>query len=195
MTTQFSFKDLTAKIPSLIHLIHQLAGWLANSLSHSIHTSIISQQNAVADNSLKSLLHHFSCHIPKSVASFSAKQLLSRVHLQKVRYEVCCIHLMLPQVCLSPQYVKTSLIWSISSAGMKLRMFLVYTETSTMRIGEAGFEQLANVVSFRVDDTIFPRKNVFFCHGLMLFKTSLMAKNRNKHALFLPKPFAHTSSY
>ena len=34
----------------------------------------------------------------------------------------------------------------------------VYTEPSTMRIGEAGFEQLANVVSFRVADTSFPRK-------------------------------------
>ena len=28
-------------------------------------------------------------------------------------------------------------------------MFLVYTEPSRMRIGEAGFEQLANLVSFR----------------------------------------------
>ena len=42
-------------------------------------------------------------------------------------------------------------------------MFLVYTEPSTMRIGEAGFEQLANVVSFlcpwlRAPDTIFSRK-------------------------------------
>ena len=50
-------------------------------------------------------------------------------------------------MCLSPRYVKTSLISSISSAGMKLTMFLVYTEPSTMRIGEAGFEQLANMVS------------------------------------------------
>ena len=71
-------------------------------------------------------------------------------------------------VCLSPRYVKASLIWSISSAGMKLRMFLIYTEPSTMTIGEAGFEQLANMVRFRawfrVPDTIFCRKNVFFCH-------------------------------
>ena len=42
-------------------------------------------------------------------------------------------------VCLSPRYVTASLILSITSAGMKLRMFLVYTEPSTMRIGEAGF--------------------------------------------------------
>ena len=34
-------------------------------------------------------------------------------------------------------------------------MFLVYTEPSTMTIGEAGFEQLANVNSFRVADAIF----------------------------------------
>ena len=44
---------------------------------------------------------------------------------------------------------------SISSAGMKLRMFLVYTEPSTMRIGEAGFEQLANIVNFRTPDFVF----------------------------------------
>ena len=44
---------------------------------------------------------------------------------------------------------------------MKLRMFLVYTEPSTMRIDEAGFEQLANMVSFRAPDTIFPRKLYF----------------------------------
>ena len=42
----------------------------------------------------------------------------------------------------------------ISSAGMKQRMFLVYTEPSTMRIGEAGFEQLANLVSFRAPDFV-----------------------------------------
>ena len=33
-------------------------------------------------------------------------------------------------------------------------MFLVYTEPSTMKIGEAGFEQLANVVSFRAPDFV-----------------------------------------
>ena len=37
---------------------------------------------------------------------------------------------------------------------MKLRMFLVYTEPSTMRIGEAGFEQSANMVSFRAPDFV-----------------------------------------
>ena len=45
---------------------------------------------------------------------------------------------------------------------MKLRMFLAYTEPSTMRIGEAGFEQLANFVRFRVADIIFPRKKMYF---------------------------------
>ena len=59
---------------------------------------------------------------------------------------------------------------------MKPRMFLVCTEPSTMRIGEAGFEQLANVVSFHAPDTIFPQKMYFFCHREMLFKTLLMAK-------------------
>ena len=173
MTTQFSFKDLTAKILSLTYLIHWLAGSLANSPSHSIRTSIICQQNAIADNRPRSPLHHFSSHIPKSVASFSAKRLLSRGHLQKVRSEVGCNHLMLPPVCLSPRYVKGSLIWSISSAGMKLRMFLVYTEPSTMRIGEAGFEQLANVVSFRAPDTIFPRKMYFSATGRCCSKRHL----------------------
>ena len=152
-----------------------------NSLSRSIRTSIICQQNAIADNSLRCPLHHFSSHIPKSVASISAKRLLNRVHLPKVRSEVGCIHLMLHPVCLSRQYVKASFIWSISSAGMKLRMFLVYTEPSTMRIGEARIGQLANVFSFRVADTTFPGKNVFFCHEEMLFKTLLMAKNRDKY--------------
>ena len=154
MATQFSFKDLTAKIASLTHLIHWLAGSLAYSLPHSIRTSIICQQNATADNRLRSPLHHFSSHIPKSIASFSAKRLLSWVHLQKVRSKVGCIHLMLPPVCLSPRNVNASLIWTISSAGMKLRMFLVYTEPSTMRISETGFEQLANVVSFRALDFV-----------------------------------------
>ena len=45
-----------------------------------------------------------------------------------------------------------------------------------MRIGEAGFEQLANFVSFRVADIIFSRRNVFFCHREMFSKTLLMAK-------------------
>ena len=170
MTTQFSFKDLTAKIPSFTHLIHCLAGWLPNSLSHSIRTSIICQQNAIADNRLRSPLHHFSSDIPKSVASFSAKRPLSRVHLQKVHSKVGCIYLMLPPVCLSPRYVKASLIWSISSIGMKLGMFLVYTEPSTMRIGDAGFDQLANVVSF-CDPDFVPltqfslEKCIFLPHG------------------------------
>ena len=69
-------------------------------------------------------------------------------------------------VYLSPRYVKASLIWSIFSAGMTLIMFLVYTEPSTMRIGEAGFEQLANMFSFscpwfRAPDKNFPRKMYF----------------------------------
>ena len=65
-----------------------------------------------------------------------------------------------------------------------------------MRIGEAVFEQLANVVSFRVADTILPRKKcIFFCHGEMLFKTLLVAKNRDKYASFLSELFAHISSY
>ena len=40
----------------------------------------------------------------------------------------------------------------------KQRMVLVYTEPSTIRIGEAGFEQLANVFSFRVPNAVLPRK-------------------------------------
>ena len=48
---------------------------------------------------------------------------------------------------------------------MKQRMILVYTEPSEMRIGEAGIEQLANMVSFRAPDTIFPRKMYFSATG------------------------------
>ena len=66
------------------------------------------------------------------------------------------------------------------SAGMKQREFLVYTEPSTMRIGEAGFEQLANVISFRVANAIFSLEFIFFCHGEMLVKSLLIAKNRDR---------------
>ena len=59
-------------IPSLSNLIHWLAGSLANSLSHSVRTSIICQQNAT-----KKSVASFSSHFPKSVASFSAKWLRS----------------------------------------------------------------------------------------------------------------------
>ena len=80
------------------------------------------------------------------------------------------------------------------SAGKRQPVILVhvYTEPSTMRIGEAGFEQLPNVISFRVADAIFPRRMYFFCHGEMLVKSLLMAKNRDKYALFLPKRSDHT---
>ena len=37
---------------------------------------------------------------------------------------------------------------------MKLRMLLVYIEPSTMRMGEAGFEQYANMISFRAPDFV-----------------------------------------
>ena len=80
------------------------------------------------------------------------------------------------------------------SAGMKQRVFLVYTEHSTIRIGEAGFKQLANVVSFRVADAIFPRRMYIFCHGEMSFKIVLTAKYKGKYALFLPKLSTHISS-
>ena len=76
-------------------------------------------------------------------------------------------------MCLSLRYVKASLIWSISSAGMKLRVFLVYTEPSTMRIGEAGFDQISkhgqfSCPWFRAPDTIFCRKTYFSATGTLL---------------------------
>ena len=123
------------------------------------------------------------------------KQLFSRLHPPKVHIEVCGIHLVLPRLCLSPRHVKVRLISSMPSAGMKQQAFLVYTEPSTVRIGEAGFEQFSNVISFRVADAIFPRRMYFFCHGEMLVKSLLMAKNRDKYTLFPPKRYAHTSSY
>ena len=81
---------------------------------------------------------------------------------------------------------------------MKLSMFPVYTEPSTMRIGEAEFEKLANVVSFHAPDfvplTQFSLEKCIFCHRDMLFKTLIRAKNRDKYALFLRKLFARKLS-
>ena len=131
-------------------------------------------------------MHHFSPHVPKSVASFSAKRLLIGCIYKKERSEISCIHLMLPSVCLSPRYVKASLSWSISSAGMKLRMFMKYTEPSTMRIGEAVFEQLANVVSFRVADTIFLEKKYFSATGRCCSKRYLWRKIEISMLYFSP---------
>ena len=62
-------------------------------------------------------------------------------------------------------------------------------------IGEAGFEQLANVINFRVTDAVFPWRMYFFCYGEMLVKSLLMSQNRDRYTLFLPKLSAHTSSY
>ena len=103
--------------------------------------------------------------------------------------------MVLPRVCLSPRHVKVSLIWSMPSACMKQRVFLVYTEPSTMRIGEAGFEQFINVISFRATDAIFPRIMYIFCHRELSFKTFLTAKNRDEYVLFLLKLSVQTSSY
>ena len=45
-------------------------------------------------------------------------------------------------------------------------MFLVYTEPSTVRIGEAGFEQFSNVISFRAADVIFLQMIFFLPRGV-----------------------------
>ena len=37
---------------------------------------------------------------------------------------------------------------------LELRYYYFYTEPSTMRIGEAGFEQLAIMISFRAPDFV-----------------------------------------
>lgn len=74
-----------------------------------------------------------------------------------------CVLIELPYVCLTPYCVRASLISLLSSACMQQRMFLVYTETLTMTIGDEGFEQLANVINFRVIGGIFPRKIYYFC--------------------------------
>ena len=81
------------------------------------------------------------------------------------------------------------------SASMKQKVFLIYTEPSTMGIGEAGFEHFSNVISFRVTDAIFSRRMYFFCHGEMLVKSLLMPKNNDRCALFLPKLSAQTLSF
>ena len=81
---------------------------------------------------------------------------------------------------------------------MKLRMLQVYTEPSTMRIGEAAFEQLANMVSFHAPDfvplTQFSLEKCIFLPQGDVRKVTY-AENRDKYALFFPKLFAHTSSY
>ena len=75
----------------------------------------------------------------------------------------------------------------MSSAGMKQRMFMVYTEPSSTIFGGAGSEKLAVVIGFLVANAIFPRKMYFFYHGKMLFKKLLMAKIEVKYALLLHK--------
>ena len=73
---------------------------------------------------------------------------------------------------------------------MKLRMFLVYTEPSTMRIGEAEFKQLSNMVSFRapffVPDTVFPRKIYFSATGRCCSKGYLCRKIEISMLYFSP---------
>ena len=73
---------------------------------------------------------------------------------------------------------------------MKLRMFLVYTEPSTMRIGEAGFEQLAKVVSFRAPDfmplTEFSLEKCIFLPQGDLFKRYLWRKIEISMLYFSP---------
>ena len=68
-----------------------------------------------------------------------------------------------------------------------------------MRIGEAGFEQLANMVSFRAPDfmplTQFSLEKCIFLSQGDVVQNVTYAKNRDKYALFLPKLFAHTLSY
>ena len=195
MTTQFSFKDLTAKIPHLIHLIHWLAGSLDNSLSHSIRTSIICQQNAIPDNRLRRPLHHFFVTHSEVCCIIFRKRLLSRVHLQKVRSEVGCIRLMLipsvfkPSVCESQFDLINIFCWyETKNVSGIYRTFHDEDRWSRIRtISKRG--------QFSCPWHNFPSKNVFFCHREMLFKTLLMAKNTDKYALFLPKLFAHTSSY
>ena len=61
---------------------------------------------------------NFPSHIPKSIVSFWTKQLLSQWHPPKVHSKVRCTNMVLPRVCLSPQHVKASLIWSMPSAGI-----------------------------------------------------------------------------
>ena len=84
--------------------------------------------------------------------------------------------MVLPRVCLSPGHVKACLILSMLSARMKQRVFLVYTKPFTMRIGEAVFEQLANVISFPAVDALFPRRIIFSDMGRCLLNRYLWRK-------------------
>ena len=64
--------------------IDSLAGLHTKSLSHSRRISTIHISKKFY--SLRSPLHHFSPHIPKSVASCSTKRFVSRVHSQNKKY-------------------------------------------------------------------------------------------------------------
>ena len=72
-------------------------------------------------------------------------------------------------------------------------MLLVNSEPSTMRIGEAGFEQLANVVRFPAPDFV-PLTQFSLGKSIFLPKGDVdqnvtygeSRKNRDKYALFSP---------
>ena len=63
---------------------------------------------------------------------------------------------------------------------------MVYTEPFTIRIGEAEFQQLANVVSFCAADTIFPRKIYFSAKGRCCSKRYLRRKIDIRMLYFCP---------
>ena len=148
---------------------------------------------SIADNSLRSPLHHFLSHIPNfrciifsktaPESGASTKSTLgSRLHPSDATPSVFT-----PSVCESQFDLIHIFCWYENK-----NVSGIY-RTSIMRIGEAGFEQLANVVSFSVADTIFPPKCIFLPRGDVIQNVT-NGKNRDKYTLFVPKLFAHTSS-
>ena len=81
-------------------------------------------------------------------------------------------------MCLTPYCENADVIALLSCAGMELRMFLVYTESSTTTIGVEGLAQLGRVIIFRVFGGFFPRTLYYFYRRVMMFGRLLMAKNR-----------------
>ena len=105
-------------------------------------------------------MHQFPSHIPKSVVLFEQNSsLVGCIHQKYLPKSVASIWyypgVFKSSACEGEFNLINTFCW------YETRVFLVYTEASTMRIGEAGFEQFSKVISFRVTDAIFPRRMYF----------------------------------
>ena len=78
---------------------------------------------------------------------------------------------------------------------MKQGMILVYIETLIMTNDDEGFEQLANIINFRVSGGIYFFNGIYnYCHKVrFFFNKLLMAKTEGILTLFSHKDTAQTS--